>query len=149
ENLFQTYRIGNLDLSLNIDLEENIFFDIDIAVPLGLIVNEIVSNSLKYAFPGRSKGMIRIKIGREESGEFARKMSGNKKEDYKSDVTNFILTVSDNGIGLPENFNVDNSDTLGLQLISILVDQLDGRLELERDSGTDFIIRFTTVTEKK
>jgi len=148
ENLFQTYRLGNLDLSLNTDLEENIFFDIDIAVPLGLIVNEIVSNSLKYAFPGRSKGIIQIKLGREESGEFTRKISGNKKEDYKSNVTNFILTVSDNGIGLPENFNVESADTLGLQLISILVDQLDGRLELERDSGTEFIIRFT-VTEKK
>lgn len=147
ENLFQTYRLGNLDLSLDMDLEENIFFDIDVAVPLGLIVNEIVSNSLKYAFSGRNKGIIRIKLVREESGEFSRKISENKKVDCKSEVTNFIITVSDDGVGLPENINVESSDTLGLQLISILVDQLDGKLELKRDSGTEIIIRFA-VTEK-
>ena len=50
DNLFQTYRLGNTDISLNMDLEENIFFDMDIAVPLGMIVNELVSNSLKHAF---------------------------------------------------------------------------------------------------
>ena len=56
KNLFQTYRLGNADTSLNIDLEENIFFDMDIAVPLGIIINELVSNSLKYAFPEEIKG---------------------------------------------------------------------------------------------
>ena len=50
ENLFLTYRLGNTDISLNMDLEENIFFDMDTAVPLGIIVNELVSNSLKHAF---------------------------------------------------------------------------------------------------
>ena len=50
ENLFQTYSLGNTDISLNMDLEENIFFDMDTAVPLGIIVNELVSNSLKHAF---------------------------------------------------------------------------------------------------
>jgi two-component sensor histidine kinase len=129
------------------DLEENIFFDIDVAVPLGLIVNEIVSNSLKYAFPNR-KGIIRIKLCREENGEFARKVPGNKKGESKNKVTNFRITVSDNGIGLPENLNIESSETLGLQLISILIDQLDGKLELKRNSGTEYIIRFA-VTEKK
>ena len=56
ENLFQTYTVRDSNISLNMDLEENIFFDMDIAVPLGLIVNEIVSNSLKYAFSGRDNG---------------------------------------------------------------------------------------------
>jgi two-component sensor histidine kinase len=58
ENLFRTYRVGNINTSLNIELEENIFFDMDIAVPLGIIVNELVSNSLKYAFLGRDNGKI-------------------------------------------------------------------------------------------
>ncbi len=66
DNLFQTYRLGNTDISLNMDLEENIFFDMDTAVPLGMIVNELVSNSLKHAFTGRDKGEIRIKLHREE-----------------------------------------------------------------------------------
>ena len=67
DNLFHTYRLGNTDISLNMDLDENIFFDMDTAVPLGIIVNELVSNSFKHAFTGRDKGEIRIKLHREES----------------------------------------------------------------------------------
>jgi PAS domain S-box-containing protein len=148
ENLFQTYKLGNIDLSLNMDLEENIFFDIDIAVPLGLIVNEVVSNSLKYAFSGRTEGIIQIKLCREKNAESLNNTSGSKTEDYKNKVTNFILTVSDNGVGIPESINLENSDTLGLQLIIILVDQLEGKLELKRDSGTEFTIKFA-VSEKE
>ena len=70
QNLFQTYRLGNASTSLNIELEENIFLDMDIAVPLGIIINELVSNSLKYAFPGKNKGIIQIKLYREESAEY-------------------------------------------------------------------------------
>ena len=55
ENLFLTYRLGNKDISLNMDLEEDLFFDMDTAVPLGMIVNELVSNSLKHAFKGEIK----------------------------------------------------------------------------------------------
>ena len=128
KNLFQTYRLGNASTSLNIELEENIFFDMDIAVPLGIIINELVSNSLKYAFPGKDKGLIQIKLCREKEGR---------------NGTNFILTVSDNGIGIPESFNSENSSSLGLQLVMILVDQLGGELELKRDSGTEFVIRFS------
>ena len=93
ENLFETYRVGNRDISLNMDMEENLFFDMDTAVPLGMIVNELVSNSLKHAFPGRDEGEIRIKLCREESKEL-------ESEDCK--ITSFALTVSDNGVGIPE-----------------------------------------------
>lgn len=62
ENLFRTYSLGNVNISLNMDLEEDVFFDMDIAVPLGIIVNELVFNSLKHAFPGRDKGEIQIKL---------------------------------------------------------------------------------------
>ncbi|WP_410509163.1 PAS domain S-box protein [Methanosarcina hadiensis] len=154
KNLFQTYSVGNADLCLDMDLEDNIFFDIDVAVPLGLIVNEIVSNSLKYAFLDRDRGTIRIKLCREQNEELEYKKCKNRKEysksnarkEYsKSNATNFVLTVSDNGSGLPEEFNVEDSNTLGLQLVLILVDQLDGKLDLNRDSGTEFTIRFPEI----
>ena len=136
KNLFQTYRLGNASTGLNIELEEDIFFDMDVAVPLGIIINELVSNSLKYAFSGKDNELIQIKLCREK---FPKKCSN---------ITNFVLTVSDNGIGIPENFNSENSGSLGLQLVMILVDQLEGELELKRDSGTEFVIRFG-VAEKQ
>jgi PAS domain S-box-containing protein len=132
-NLFQTYRLRNTDISLSMDLEENLYFDMDTAVPLGMIVNELVSNSLKHAFPGRDKGKIRIKLRREES---------------ESDgSTNFIMKVSDNGVGIPEDIDIEALESLGLQLVTTLVDQLDGELELKRDNGTEFITGFA-VAEK-
>ena len=133
ENLFQTYRLGDTDISLKLDLAENAFFDMDIAVPLGMIVNELVSNSLKHAFIGRDDGEIRIELFREES-------TGFECEDCES--TSFILTIYDNGMGIPE-LEIKNLDSLGMQLVTSLVDQLDGELELKRDNGTEFIIRFT------
>jgi two-component sensor histidine kinase len=128
ENLFKTYNLGNTDISLNMDIGENLFFDMDTAVPLGIIVNELVSNSLKHAFTGRDKGKIRIKLHREES--------------ESDESTNFIMTVSDNGVGIPENLEIEDFDSLGMQLVTTLVDQLDGELELRRNNGTEFTIRF-------
>lgn len=138
ENLFQTYRLGDIDISLNIDLEENVFFDMDTAVPLGMIVNELVSNSFKHAFIGRDKGEIRIELYREESAEF-------ESENRKS--TNFILTVSDNGVGIPDNLDIEDLGSLGMQLVVSLIDQMNGELELKRNNGTEFTMKFT-VTEK-
>jgi len=149
DNLFQTYRLGNVNTSLNIELEENIFFDMDIAVPLGIIINELVSNSLKYAFPDKDKGKIHIKLCREENRECINSI--NSREESKSEgckSISFNLTVSDNGIGIPESLDLENLDSLGIQLITTLVDQLDGELELKRKNGTKFSIKFT-VTEKK
>ncbi|WP_235283948.1 MULTISPECIES: PAS domain S-box protein [unclassified Methanosarcina] len=131
ENLFQTYRLGNADIQLNMELEENIFFDMDVAVPLGIIVNELVSNSLKHAFT-ENVGEIRIQFYRKE----------------KSDKTNeslFSLIISDNGQGIPENIKLENIETLGLKLVSILVDQLNGNLKLKREHGTGFRIFFKVV----
>jgi len=64
----------------------------------------------------------------------------NKNEECKS--ANIILTVSDNGVGLPENLDFENLDSLGIQLIFSLVEQLDGELELKRNNGTEFIVTF-------
>ena len=130
ENLFLIYRLGNKDVSLNMDLLEDAFFDMDTAVPLGIIVNELVSNSLKHAFHNRNEGEIRISLRREEG-----------------DNTSLVLTISDNGIGLPEYHDIEDLGSLGLQLVTSLVDQLDGEIELKRNKGTEFTIKFT-VTEK-
>ena len=141
QSLFQTYRLGNADTILNLDLEENIFFNMDTAVPLGIIINELVSNSFKHAFAGRDNGIIQIKLLREESQESKNNKAGNNNEGLKGN--SFILTISDNGTGIPENFDLENPDSLGMQLVTSLVDQLDGELELKRDGGTEFTIRFT------
>ena len=138
ENLFQTYSLSSKNIHLNMVMEENIFLNMDTGVPLGIIVNELVSNSLKHAFPGKDRGEIRIKLCREKNGK-------HKKEGDKA--TSFILIVSDDGIGIPENLNIEVADSLGIQLITALVDQLDGELELKRNNGTEFTIKFT-VTEK-
>ena len=145
KNLFLTYRLGNTNVSLNMDLEENLFFDMDTAIPLGIIINELVSNSLKHAFSGRDKGEIRIKFCREKTRECINGIEESKSEGCKS--ASFILTVSDNGVGIPESLDIENLDSLGIQLVTSLVDQLDGELELKRNNGTEFTIRFT-VTEK-
>jgi PAS domain S-box-containing protein len=133
ESLFQTYRLGNTDINLNIDLGENLFFDMDTAVPLGIIINELVSNSFKHAFIERDKGEIRIKLYRESSTEF-------ESEDCESN--SFTLTVSDDGVGIPESLDLENPDTLGIQLVTSLVDQLDGEFGLKRNNETEFTIRF-------
>jgi len=143
QSLFQTYRLGNADTRLDMDLEENIFFDMDTAVPLGIITNELVSNSLKYAFAGRDDGRIQIKLCREESRKSKDNRAGNNNEGLRS--TSFILIVSDNGIGIPETFDLENPDGLGMQLVTTLVDQLKGGIELKRDNWTEFTIRFKVV----
>jgi two-component sensor histidine kinase len=116
------------------NIDEDVFFDMDTAVPLGILINELVSNSLKHAFYGRDNGEIRIKLLREENGE-------SKNEGCKSTI--FTLSVSDNGVGIPEDLDIEDLDSLGLQLVTTLVDQLDGELELKRNYGTEFIIKFT------
>jgi PAS domain S-box-containing protein len=134
ENLLQTYSLRNTNISLKLDLAENAFLDMDIAVPLGMIVNELVSNSFKHAFKGRDEGEIQISLCREEYSEL---------ESEDCEISNFVLTVSDNGIGIPENLDIEDIDTLGMQLVTSLVDQLDGSFELKRNNGTEFTMRFT------
>jgi PAS domain S-box-containing protein len=134
ENLFQTYSLSSKNILLCMDLEENALFNMDTAVPLGIIVNELVSNSLKHAFTENEEGEIRIKLCREEKGN----------EMHKSF---FSLKISDNGKGIPENLEFGSLESLGLQLVSILVDQIDGKAELKREHGTEFKIIFN-VAEK-
>jgi PAS domain S-box-containing protein len=141
--LFLTYKVGNANVRLNMDLEENILLDMDIAVPLGIIINELVSNSFKYAFPDTDDGEIQIKFHKDENVNYRNSVQKRKSEDYK--YTHYSLTISDNGVGISKDLDLKELDSLGLQLVTFLVDQLDGELELKKDNGTKFIIRFTVV----
>lgn len=134
ENLFKTYSLQSDSIRMSMDLEENTFLDIDVAVPLGIIANELISNSLKHAFNKDEEGRIQVQLFREKI----------------SDETNksfFSLTISDNGKGIPENIELESVETLGLQLVRILIDQLDGQIKLNRTQGTEFRITFD-VAEK-
>lgn len=106
----------------------------DTAVPLGIIVNELISNSLKHAFTEKQDGKIQIRLCREE-------------KDHEMNISFFSLTISDDGKGLPQDLELQSVESLGLQLVNILVDQLDGELELKRAQGTEFTIKFK-VAEK-
>ncbi len=142
ENLFQTYRLDHPGVDLKTDLQEDVFLNVDTAIPLGIIINELVSNSLKHAFPGQRKGEIRMRLNKTVKNEimFDRaKDKGFKNKAFESQ--GIYVAVSDNGIGISESVDVENPDTLGLQLVSTLVNQLDGDLELKKDNGTEFIIR--------
>ncbi len=129
-NLFSMYRCGMEAVDIKLDMDK-FYLDINTAIPLGLIVNELVSNSLKYAFPEKgaggqereSKDEIDISLCCENKGRVA-------------------LVVRDNGVGLPPGFDYRKSESLGLQLVTDLVDQLDGSIELERKKGTAFVITF-------
>ncbi|WP_440945336.1 PAS domain S-box protein [Methanosarcina sp. T3] len=144
EHIFRCYDTGDSEFHLLLEIKEKTFFDMDTAVPLGIIVNELVSNSLKHAFPDRDEGVVKIKLYREENGGYRSNIVDNNgventKEENKN--TDFVMTISDNGVGLPESINLEQTETLGLQLVSILVDQLEGELELKRNCGTEFIIK--------
>ena len=121
-HLFHTYKINPNVIRMNTEVED-VFLDINRAIPCGLIINELVSNSLKHAFPDNKKGKICIKL------------ELNNKSKIK-------LTVSDNGVGLPKSINFREPETLGLQLVSDLINQLEGTVKLERARGTAFHISF-------
>lgn len=123
-HLYQAYE-GNAKRAKLLINVTPVLLNIDTAVPCGLIINELVSNSLKYAFPGNNMGNIQI--------------------DFQNSLDNpqeICLTVQDNGIGFPKAIDFRNSGTLGLRLVCSLVRQLVGNIELENDLGTMFIIKF-------
>jgi PAS domain S-box-containing protein len=121
-DLFYSYSIekGTIKPVLEID---DVKLNIETSVPCGLIIVELVSNSLKYAFPDKHKGELKVSL--------------------KSKGNYYVLTISDNGVGIPENVDVKNTDSLGLRLVNSLTDQIDGEIELKTSShGTEFKITF-------
>ena len=144
--LFSSYNVGNDNISLNLDLEQ-VYLGMDTAIPLGIIVNELVSNALKHAFPAGSKGEIQIRLRKAETPAANHDISDSGPCSMEKDSFDYILRVADNGKGMPEEIYFENADSLGLKLVNILVEQIDGYIELKRDHGTEFTIRFRNVTE--
>lgn len=140
--LLYSYRVGNEKVQLFLDVDP-IFLGIDTAIPLGIIINELFSNSLKYAFPRGTDGEIRISLCKhpETSGP-ASELNSNTGEKEPAKNYGFTLVYSDSGGCFPENIDFENPSTLGLQLVNALVEQLDGTVELEKGEKTKFTIRF-------
>jgi len=122
-HLLRIYRVGPATITLKLNIKD-VLLDINAAIPCGLIINELVSNSLKHAFPDGREGEIQIAL---------HPITENQIE----------LIVSDDGIGFPKDRDFRNTDSLGLQLVCILVDQLGGTIELDRSEGTTFTIKAT------
>jgi PAS domain S-box len=131
-DLFKSYKVGSSDIQLILDMED-IFFGMDKAIPLGIIVNELISNSLKYAFPEGINGKIHVKLYRSVS---------NKKKILTSLCRHYTLVIEDTGVGLPNSIDFRNTSSLGLQLVNILVDQINGNIKLKKESGTKYTIQF-------
>ncbi|WP_440955439.1 histidine kinase dimerization/phosphoacceptor domain -containing protein [Methanosarcina sp. Mfa9] len=128
--LFQSYSIRNGNISLKLDVDR-IFLGMDTAVPLGIIINELVSNSLKHAFAEKDSGEINISLKRDEN------RTAENPEEY------FLLDVRDSGVGFPEDLDFRDTDSLGLQLVVSLVDQIEGEIRLDTSKGgTEFFIWF-------
>ena len=121
-HLFHSYEneASGIELVTNMD---RILLDIQTAIPCGLLVNELLSNALKHAFPGDRKGRIELELRRLEDDRI-------------------FLRVKDDGIGLPGGFDIHKAQTLGIQIVADLVSQLDGTLEISGDGGTEFRIIF-------
>ncbi|MEE9594986.1 MAG: histidine kinase dimerization/phosphoacceptor domain -containing protein [Candidatus Hydrothermarchaeales archaeon] len=119
--LFQTYNVSPTAVKTKIDVED-VFLNIDPAIPCGLIINELVTNSLTHAFPGEREGEILVSL--------------------KSAKGKYNLKVSDNGVGMPDGVDFRNPESLGLQLVDSFVGQIDGTVRLDRKGGTTVIISF-------
>lgn len=147
ENLLSSYTVKDENTNLKLNLEQ-VYLGMETAIPLGIVVNEIISNSLKYAFSNQKEGEIIVNLYRNENCEKINGEMNEKSMDLGTSRSRnkkhsqYTLIVADNGSGIPEEINLENTDSLGLQLIRVLVDQIDGHLELERKGGTKFKIRF-------
>ena len=117
--LFQFYDAKLRGIQFNLDIHD-IEVDIDTAIPLGLIINELISNSLKYAFPEGKTGEVAISV--------------------KKEGRTLTVLFRDTGIGIPADLDWRNTPSLGLRLVTTLVDQMNGTIELDRSAGTQFSI---------
>jgi two-component sensor histidine kinase/HAMP domain-containing protein len=130
EGLIRFYGTKTGKIRLEQDIKD-IYLGIETAIPCGLIINELVTNSLKYAFPEGREGTIRINMSRTDEDEIE-------------------LILSDNGIGIPDDLDIRQTKTLGLQLVTTLSEhQLQGRIELDRTKGTEYRITLRELKYEK
>jgi len=127
-NFFCAYEVNTNHINIKIDISK-VLLDINAAIHWGLIINELIANSLKYAFPNNDKGEINI--------------------NFTAKDNDFVLLVKDNGIGFPKDLDFFDTQTLGLQLVVALTEQLDGKIELSKKQGTEFKIAFYNVNCKE
>jgi two-component sensor histidine kinase/putative methionine-R-sulfoxide reductase with GAF domain len=128
--IFRSYGYYKGRIALKVEVQDE-WLGIDTAIPSGLIINELVSNALKHAFPDDREGEIKISF-------------------QKTDEDEYNLIISDNGIGMPEEMDFRKTESLGLRLVmSLSENQLQGKIELDRTEGTEFRIRFREVKYEK
>lgn len=119
-NLIKVFSINDRKIELRFEMED-FTLDIDRAISMGIVINEIVTNSLKHAFRDRDEGEILIKSQIEDN--------------YR------VFTIRDNGIGMQDNIDIESSKSLGLQIIRAIAKKLDAALILKNDSGTEIVIK--------
>jgi PAS domain S-box-containing protein len=136
--LFRAYGVDSNAVHLRIEADK-MHLDVEKAIPCGLIINELVSNSLKYAFTAERQEERNIFI---ELKKTAQTKKSKQAAEACGDKEKYTLIVGDNGAGLPDGVDFRNSESLGLQLVNTLAGQLDGEIELDKREGTSFIINF-------
>jgi PAS domain S-box-containing protein len=127
-DIFSLYEVDRNIITYQMDVQD-LNLGIDTAIPLGLVINELLINIIKYAFPNGQKGNINI--------EFK----------LKEDI--YTLIIADDGVGLPDNIKPDDTETLGLQLTNSLISQLEGDMKFSKDNGTQFKVSFKELEYRK
>jgi two-component sensor histidine kinase len=122
EDLLYFYELDKSNIKMNVDVED-ISLNIETAIPCGLIIDEMVANSLKYAFPDGRNGEIKIEL-------------------HSDDQNKYFMCVSDNGIGISADIDPEKTDTFGMQLIKYLTKQLKATIELDKSNGTVYNLTF-------
>jgi two-component system response regulator len=122
EDLLYFYGLDKSNIKMNIDVEE-ISLNIETAIPCGLIIDEMVANSLKYAFPDGRNGEIKIEL-------------------HSDDQNKYFMSVSDDGIGISADIDPEKTDTFGMQLIKYLTKQLKATIKLDKGNGTAYNLTF-------
>ncbi len=121
-NLARTFSEQQGKVTFEYDIED-VYLPLDTGIPCGLIINELISNSFKYAFVGKDKGKIMINLKR-------------------LDEQSFQLEVIDNGVGIPDDIDFEKVDSLGMKIVTKLVQQIEGNMNYSYDNGAKFIIKF-------
>lgn len=146
-DLIKSYSTETGEIRVKLEVS-SVLMGVDTAVSLGIIINELFTNSIKYAFPAGAGGEISISLVKEKSTE---EIIGNNSTDAVLSESsgelpgaskNYKLIYADNGKGFPEELDYRSPESLGLQLVNALINQIEGSLDLERGNGTKFIVRF-------